>query len=147
MDHEAIKQKLSAYYDKELEASSCREIETHLPGCPECREQIERWQKTSALFFPKSRPVASEFFVQQVMTRIGQSQPVPQPALRKIPLPWLVPALGLAAMFLIVIRPLPQFPLSLEALLVYPQDMGISALSAEAMTMDETLEFIIGGSL
>ncbi len=40
---------LSAYLDLELPPDACREIETHLSGCPPCVEFVESLKKSVAL--------------------------------------------------------------------------------------------------
>ncbi len=42
-------EKISEYLDGELDQRTCREIETHLRECPECRQCADSLQKTIQL--------------------------------------------------------------------------------------------------
>jgi anti-sigma factor RsiW len=145
MDHGALKKILLEFYDNELEPARHREVEAHLLDCSECREEFARWKKTSKAFFPKPAVRESEYFVQRVMTRIKEATEVRRPVFWNIPLRWLVPAMSLAAMLFLAILPEPGLPLSMEALLVHPQDFRASVLSGQTPTTDETLDFVMGG--
>jgi putative zinc finger protein len=40
-------EQLSAYYDRELAPDEHREVESHLPGCPDCETTLRRWEALS----------------------------------------------------------------------------------------------------
>jgi anti-sigma factor RsiW len=42
-------QKISAYHDKELSSSACRELEAHLELCPECARALREFNQVTAL--------------------------------------------------------------------------------------------------
>ncbi len=157
MGHKTIKEKLFALYDGELDPAARKEVEAHLSGCPECRELHGRWAKTAKVLFSspaaKNSPqdesaglLADEFFVKSVMSRIRERQ-APKPAIsRDIYLRWLVPAIGLALMLLAVLPPAPQV-VSMDTWLF--QDAGSRSswlFSNNALSADETLQFVMEGS-
>ena len=146
MDHQTIKEQLFALYDGELDAAARKEIESHLGGCTECREIYERWTKTAKAFFKAPTVHPSEFFVRQVMGRIQGSEVPRRVPTWNITLRWLVPVIGVAAMFFVVMRPAPNL-FSMDALLLGSQDMGASLLYEKAPTVDETLEFVMEESI
>ncbi|MFQ6109513.1 MAG: anti-sigma factor family protein [Candidatus Aminicenantales bacterium] len=45
MEHQRIKQLISAYYDRELDEGQRRELEKHLEECPECRKEFQEMGK------------------------------------------------------------------------------------------------------
>ena len=109
MDHKSMKEQIFALYDGELSAAARKEVEAHIALCGECRELYEGWAKTAKAFFKKApEPASSEFFVRQVMNRVHELE-APKPARDwGLSLRWLVPAAGLALMFLAVMPITPQ---------------------------------------
>ena len=93
------------------------------------------WKKISAVIFQKPAPETSEVFVRRVMSRIEAMEP--RPRVRYAPARWFfAPALGIAAMLLLTLRP------SLAPVL--PEDAWL--VGAPADTADELLEFVMGTS-
>jgi len=142
-----MKDRILALYDGELDEATGREVRAHLTDCPECRELYEGWEKTAKLMFAAPKPAASEFFVQSVMNRIHElAEPKRESRLRwNISLEWLVPAVGLALLFLAVL-PFPSSSgvLTMETFLL--QDTGGPSaifLSGSAPTVDDTLQFVM----
>ncbi len=146
MNHDTLKERIFALYDGELDANARKEAEVHLAACVECREIYAGWSKTSAALFraPKAEP--SEFFVRQVMARVHELKKPQRPAGWKVSLRWLVPAVGMAALFLMVMRPAPVY-LSMDMMLTDSPDIHSFAFYGDAPTQDETLEFVMGGSI
>ena len=143
MDHKAMKDKIFALYDGELEGASRQEAEAHLAACAECRRTYENWTKTAKILFKAPSPAPSEFFVQSVMNRIRDLE-APKPAREwRISLPWLVPALGFAFMFVLAVVPSPQF-FTLDNWLIQDSSM---AFSNSAPNADETLQWVMEESL
>lgn len=143
MDHKAIKEKLFDLYDGELAPDERREAEAHLSACLECRELYEGWQKTAKALFKASKPQTSEFFIRQVMSKIHESEKPKEVGGWGVSLRWFVPSVGLAAI-LFAVMPLSETPLSMDMLLLNPQDAGSSLLYGKTLTMDDTLDFVIG---
>ncbi len=102
MDHAEIKNKLSEYRDKELSASDRLAVETHLATCAECREWLKNWDSLSGRLFPKtpSRPTLD--LTSSVLERIGIQESKP----RRVPVGWLAPAIGIAAIIVLSVMPL-----------------------------------------
>jgi putative zinc finger protein len=40
-------EQLSAYYDREITPEENRQVESHLPGCPDCETTLRRWEALS----------------------------------------------------------------------------------------------------
>ena len=147
MNHAAMKEKVFALYDGELDQNSRREVETHLGECPDCRSLFECWKTAAGVFFQEPRPLVSEFFVQRVMDKI-EAWERPLPATRRnASLRWLVPALGLAAMLFAILRPMQmQQPVSVEGLLLEGIPGPTSwVLSNRTLTTDQMLGFAMEG--
>ena len=45
MEHQRIKELISAYYDRELDEEQKKALEEHLESCPECRREFEEMGK------------------------------------------------------------------------------------------------------
>ncbi|MEI8345206.1 MAG: zf-HC2 domain-containing protein [Candidatus Omnitrophota bacterium] len=145
MNHDTIQKKLMEYYDGELDPAGCRLIEEHLVGCPECRSLLKAWRDTASAVFKKSRIPDSEFFVQSVMARVRRPVPVRRASPWSIPVGWLTPAIGVAAMLLLMLMPVPNAPFSMETFLLSKQDISAAVLSGDNITSDQMMEFVIGG--
>ena len=147
MDHKTLKERLFALYDGELEAAEREKMRSHLDGCLECRELYERWTKTAKVFFKAPKSGTSEFFVQRVMDRIHTLEaPKHRAPGWNVSLQWLVPAVGgLALLFLAVVLPAPQ-TVSIDAML-FQEASGrpLLAFSDDALSTDETLQFVMEG--
>ena len=141
-DHAQIKEKLFALYDGELEGSAKVEAEGHLNECAQCRTLFEGWRKAAKMLFPEAKPLESEFFVRRVMEGIeAQNAPASPPIRRRYYLRWLVPALTVAALFLMIQQSLQQ-PVSVEALLLSDLSGPASWVFSNAKpTPDELLGF------
>jgi len=50
MEHEALRENLSAFLDGELAPDSRSEVEAHLGACEACRRELESLKKASARF-------------------------------------------------------------------------------------------------
>ena len=139
-DHAQMKEKLFALYDGELEGPAKVEAEGHLNECAQCRTLFEGWSKTAKMLFPEPEPLESEFFVRRVMERVNALDAL-RPVSRKHYLRWLVPALGLATLFLVLRQPV-QEPLSVEMLLLSDVSGPASWVFSNAKpTADEILGF------
>ncbi len=142
MEHKAFQQQLFAFHDGELAEGQKRLVEQHLTECAECRMLLAQWKQIAAVCFEKPKTAASERFVSAVMQRLS-----PQPVfpfrlsgwLQK--LPWLVPALGLAAMLFVTLTPLQQ-AVSIEYLLL-GNDRQESALQ-QVLSGEAPSEEILG---
>lgn len=147
MDHDALKQKLMDFYDGELIRIERLEIESHLKACAECRQALEHWRKTAKALFKQPGPEASEFFVQQVLKRIaGAALKRRRPSWAGVR--WLVPAFGLAAMMLVVLRPVEQ-AVTVDALLfddARQQAATRLMLASEKTSQDDVLGFMMEDS-
>ena len=148
MNHAAMKEKVFALYDGELDPSARQEVEAHCGECLECRAMQQHWKAAAGVFFREPPPLSSEFFVQRVMDRIELwERPLPA-ARRNAPLRWLVPALGLAAgLFVLLLWPMQaQQPVSVEMLLLEGTPGPTSwVLSNETPTADQMLGFTLEG--
>ncbi len=143
MNHEKMKERIFALYDGELDPATRGEVEAHLGDCAECRELYERWEETAKTFFKAPETKPSEFFVRQVMSGIRELD-TPKPALSRARiLRWFVPAAALALVLLSIV-PVPTQPNSIDTWL--SQEMSGSSqwvFSNKALTMDDTLEFVM----
>jgi anti-sigma factor RsiW len=150
MDHKAVKERLFALYDGELDASARQEAESHLAGCLECRELYQSWAKTARVLFPSPKIQPSEFFVHRVMDQIYALEAPRRRLSWGLSLPWIVPAVGIAAMILLAPVPPPMSlaPLSTATMLTGDRMDTDSQwmLSNKQMRNDEVLGFVMEGS-
>ncbi len=148
MNHAAMKEKVFALYDGELDPGARQDVEAHLGGCLECRAMHERWKRAAGVFFREPPPLSSEFFVQRLMDRIELSER-PLPVIRwAASLRWLVPALGLAAaLCAFLLWPIQaRQPVSVEMLLLEGTPGPASwVLSDKRPTADQILGFTLEG--
>lgn len=121
MDHEAVRDMVSAYYDGELPRSDRPAVEAHLGMCADCRLFYDHWTTLSGRLFDKKLPQPSEFFVRGVMARIDAldaKKPREKQVFRIIPVEWFAPVFGLAAMLLLALVPASADLPSTEGLLL-----------------------------
>ena len=119
MDHHTMQNQLFALYDGELSGEARRLAEAHALDCAECRALLSQRKRVAGTLFRSPEVSTSEGFVEGVMQRIAMPPP------RRARLPrwilegsWLVPAVGLAAMLLIMIQGPLQQTVSIESLLL-----------------------------
>jgi anti-sigma factor RsiW len=102
MDCNQVRRLLNAYVDGELDLVNSLEIEAHLRGCASCSRQ---YQELAALHAATSNPAlvfaAPAGLEKRIHTSLQKAYPMPRP---RFPLawPWLAPAVGLAAILLIL---------------------------------------------
>ncbi|MEK7742830.1 MAG: zf-HC2 domain-containing protein, partial [Elusimicrobiota bacterium] len=63
MNHSELRDKLDAYYDRELPEREAREMEAHLGSCAPCRRELEDWKSLAQTLLHPPPPSASEAFV------------------------------------------------------------------------------------
>ncbi len=119
MDHRLIQEQLFAFYDGELIGLARRAVEAHLLDCADCRTVVSQWTQVTRVAFQAPAVSASEVFVQRVMQRIETPRPQSLRLSRWFfNSRWLIPAMGLAAMVIVMISgPLRQ-TVSIESLLL-----------------------------
>jgi len=117
MGHTAMQDKLFALYDGELTGAVRQEIETHLASCRACRQLYTRWQQTAQVFFRPPHVQVAEAFVHQLMERIAVVERPHRVRRWPVAVRWLVPAVGLAGLLLLFVRP-GRGALSIETLLL-----------------------------
>ena len=145
MNHPILKDKLFDLYDGELTGVARQEVQAHLADCASCRQTYEQWEKTAKAFFEAPVVEESEAFVQKLMKRVAALEEPEPEATWMGGFRWLVPALGLACLLLLFLRPV-QSPLTIETLLLGDEQENVTArfLSAgEAPTMDQVFGFIL----
>lgn len=147
MDHVAIQNKLYEYHDGALDEKSAEAVKVHLLECPDCRELYSQWKKTVLAFFPKSCSEPSEFFVSQVMERIEVFESTSKKPLMvgRAQWGWLVPAMGLAIVFMMLLQMPSNLYVSAESLIDNPGDLRQAVFSATPYTSAEVLDFVMGG--
>ncbi len=89
MNYHDTRDWLSAYVDEGLSADERTQIDAHLRGCGECRDDLDRFRQTLALLHRLDRPRAPVGFVDRVLTR---ARPLPRHRrwLARVFLPWPV---------------------------------------------------------
>ena len=91
MNYHDTRDWLSAYVDEGLSADERTQIDAHLRGCGECRDDLDRFRQTLALLHRLDRPRAPVGFVDRVVAR---ARPLPLPWYRRwlarVFLPWPV---------------------------------------------------------
>jgi len=150
MDHKTIKEQLYALYDGELDALARKEAESHLADCMECRELYQGWAKTARVLFPNPKLQPSEFFVNQVMDRVRALEVPGRKLGWGLSLPWIVPAVGIAAMVLLApVAPPPSLTLLSTAAMLTGDRIDADSqwmFSNKQMKSDEVLGFVMEGS-
>ena len=119
MDHQAMRDQLFALSDGELTGEARRVVEDHLLDCTECRALAAQWKRVAGAFFRAPEVPASEAFVERVLQRIAAPRSRPFRLSCWLPeLGWLIPAMGLAAMLVVVVSGPLQQTVSVESLLL-----------------------------
>ncbi len=147
MDHEAMKEQVFALYDGELTGSVRRTVEVHLEQCEECRRTYASWERAAKIFFQPPHIQASKAFVEHVLNQIEAVEQPARASTRRQTVRWLIPALGLAAVLLLVMGSMRQ-PISVEALLLSEgQENGQSQLvfASEKPSVETVLDAILDG--
>ena len=75
MDHESLRQNLSAFIDGELLEKEREELEMHLKSCAECRTELESLRSASGAFRARAHREAPKALIDAVLD--SQSQPSP----------------------------------------------------------------------
>jgi anti-sigma factor RsiW len=145
MNHEKIQELIFALYDGELNAFERKSAEHHLTECQDCRRLTEGWRAASAKYFKKPSTAPSEFFVRQTMARL-QEVPLKRRGLSgTFAFRWLIPALGAAAVsMLIFFEPVSVNP-SFDLLLGGPSSFEMAMIGGSSPTVNETLVYVLGG--
>ena len=143
MNHEKMQELIFALYDGELNDSRQRqEAESHLAACVDCHELYNGWTESSKELFKKTSVASSEFFVRQTMSRI-RSESRPRSAGAGIFLRWLVPALSLAVVSFVMVRPYSAVGTP-DSFLNVPGNFEMEILGGHGPDLNETLGFILG---
>lgn len=145
MTHDAIREQVFALSDGELSGEARRAAQAHLEECTECRQVVASWKRTAGVFFRSPEVQGSEAFVDRVLNRIAATERTPAVSAWKPSVRWLIPALGLAAL-LLVMRPSDQ-PMSLDALLLTggEEDEVQLVLARESPSVDAVLNAVLEG--
>ncbi|OGW79248.1 MAG: hypothetical protein A3G33_00160 [Omnitrophica bacterium RIFCSPLOWO2_12_FULL_44_17] len=96
MNHQQIREKLTAFHDPELPSEERLEIAKHLESCEDCRGVLNRCEHAAKMFSRATLPKPSEKFVTGVMDRLERLEEL-TPAVVERPTPflrWLFPAIG-----------------------------------------------------
>lgn len=93
MDHETAKELFSEYLDGELDAAQKRELESHLQGCDDCRQELESLRvmmSTLAGLAPAEPPKDFARKVQHTIRRRSKGRFFSaEGLLRRIPFEWI----------------------------------------------------------
>ena len=143
MNHSDLREKLHAFYDRELPERESREVEAHLGACAPCRAALESWESLAGALFRSPPPRESEAFVRRVMANLPEAEaPLAFYAWR-----WLTPACALAAAAFVLILSWPNGnPIAAETLLLAEEQEEASSLLAFAPRgpeRDEVLGFVL----
>jgi predicted anti-sigma-YlaC factor YlaD len=115
-----LRNKLGAYLDGELSRRDQIEIENHLETCPDCREELAELRQLSNLLSTAPQPEFTPAldFKAQLMLQLPRRYESLQPSPNGQLLPWMAPALVLAAWIFI------QVTLGLSTLLLFAKQAG-----------------------
>lgn len=146
MTHDAMQAQVFALYDGELAGGARQTAQAHLQQCAECQEAVAGWTRTAGVFFRSPEVQASEIFVGRVLDRIASTQNAPVVSVWKPSVRWLIPALGLAAL-LVMMQPGGRL-VSMDALLLEDgQENGMRlVLAGESPSLDMVLDTVLGES-
>jgi anti-sigma factor RsiW len=141
-------EKWEAYADGELAPKEKAGFETHLETCAECRTKLADWKTISGKLFSGAEETVSDSFAERVAARLETSsaRPVRWGGARLVPVQWLAPLIGVAAMLVLAIVPAGE-GLSAEALFMGGEPDGSSRWVAAdgAPQTDEALGFVMEG--
>lgn len=70
MEHEKLKELLSAFYDDELETMQKNLVTNHLQSCQNCSLTLESWKKIKQISFSRAPLQIQENFAEKVMAKI-----------------------------------------------------------------------------
>lgn len=73
MEHEQLKENLSAYIDDELPPSERAEAEAHLKSCPVCAKELEALKRASAAYHDHAASTAPEGLADSVLEQGGST--------------------------------------------------------------------------
>jgi len=147
MDHEAIQEQLFAFYDGELTGPGRRAMEDHVRDCTECRDLVAQWKRVAGALFRPADVSTSDAFVERLMRRIA-APPPPRVRLPRWLLEggWLIPAMGLAVMFFVMVQGPLQQTVSIESLLLSDEREPASlqqVLTGERPSADDVLGLLM----
>lgn len=96
MNHDEIREKLFALYDRPLTERERQLVAGHLPDCAECRQAFEEWQKISRTLFPTPSfsEMSEDLFVSKVMVRVNEAASKNGKFSWEFALRWLTPLIG-----------------------------------------------------
>ena len=108
MTCDEVRQLLHAYVDDELDIATALKMETHLPGCPKCRQELEAAQvgkqavAQTGVYYPASSALRDRL-KQSIRAEAGKAQAPSRD--RYMPRWWMRPMAfsGLAASLLLII--------------------------------------------
>ncbi len=106
MTHEQIRERLSEWFDGELDSASSSAVSGHIGACAACKDEVARLERLGSALFeaPAADPRSTEAFVARVMARVEAESVSPW---ERIAARVLVPALGLALAALLLALSLP----------------------------------------
>ena len=114
MTHQTVQDQVWMMRDRELPAPERQALQAHVAACRDCAETARRAGVLQQLLATAPQPVASEAFVQAVLSRLPAPEPAARPIrVRPVISPWQVlerMGLGVAAATLtvaVLIRPQP----------------------------------------
>ena len=110
MNHSELQEKLFDWHDGQLSAAQAAEVSIHLPGCSECRMQLDEWKHTAQTFLIPLKMEDSPAFTQNVLRKIRNTQAAETQERPRFFARWAFPALALsmgsfAAVLLYVAQP------------------------------------------
>lgn len=111
MTHKVYEEKFFLWHDGELPESQKRDFEVHLQHCSDCAALEKKWKQTAAAFATPAEQINNSDFVNRVMRRLPQQEPVISF--------WRWPAFGFgfATLVLLVTFKLRPEPVTLDSLL------------------------------
>jgi anti-sigma factor RsiW len=140
MNHDQLKNNITALIDGELPEGIRQKTEAHLAGCHECQAEVQLWKSISHHLFQAEEKFNSGLFTQKVMTKIenlNQSENNHRP-LESITR-WFFPAFASAALagFVFVMTYTPM-----ESPMIGTDDL-LSTQPTETMTSDQILSYVM----
>jgi len=113
MNHEELRDRLSAYLEADLEASERARVEEHLSGCPDCRREYRELRHTVDLLRGWAAPDPPPDLADRVIARLraGEGRPgllarcqARMAGIAEAPGPILLATVGVALGVLVIVR-------------------------------------------
>ncbi|PKM87060.1 MAG: hypothetical protein CVU87_10435 [Firmicutes bacterium HGW-Firmicutes-12] len=138
MNSKHVKEELSAYFDKILDAEEMLVVEEHLANCAECREEYEMLQETFRMLSSLEEVIPPASFRRELRDKLERSTGKRRISIKALIPNWMMALtrkqlIPVALVFLLMILIVPKIGSNLPGF-----RMGSSDKAAESITLEDT---------